>query len=118
MDFHHERHLGDGDDRGDIANEVELQVLEQACVDGVHRSAQEQGVPVRSGFHDLGSGIVATGAGPVLNNNLLAEMVRQHRGDGSRNDVQRTTGRKADDQANRQRWVSLLVDQLPLAVVR
>src|SRR5437660_435775 len=48
-----------------------------------------------------------TGAGPVLDNELLAETFRQPLSHQSRNDVGPLAGGKADDQVYRPRWIGL-----------
>ena len=75
--LHHVRHPGDAGDRRDVAQEVERQMLVERGVDAVGRIDQQDRVAVGRGVrHRLGADIVA-GAGPVLDDELLAEPLGQ-----------------------------------------
>jgi hypothetical protein len=51
--------------------------------------------------------IVAAGARPVFNDELLAEPLRQPLPDQAREDVGRVAGDETDDQSHRPRWIGL-----------
>src|SRR5215467_12200632 len=67
----------------------------------------EERIAVRRRAHDRLGGDVAAGAWPVLNNELLTEPLRAPLSYQTRDDVARTAGAIADDDANRPRRISL-----------
>src|SRR5262249_28815036 len=62
---------------------------------------------VRRCAHDGFYGDVGTGPRPVLDKELLAESLRKPLRYQARDDVGRATGRNADDNAHRPRWIGL-----------
>src|SRR5262245_26265527 len=62
----------DRSDRRDVANEIETEFLVERRVDGVRRASHEQRVAVRRRLHHRLGANVAAGAGPVLDDELLA----------------------------------------------
>src|SRR5262249_21190735 len=94
-------------DRGYMADEIEIEFLVQRDVDCIRRSRQEERIAVRCRAHDRLGGDVAAGAWPVLNNELLTEPLRQPLSYQTRDDVARTAGAIADDDAYRPRRIGL-----------
>jgi len=89
----------------DIANEVEVQLGVKRGVDRIRRIDQQERVAVGRGVHDrLGADVVA-GAGLVLDDELLAEPLRQPMPDQARQNVGRAAGRIGDDPAYRPRRI-------------
>ena len=87
----------DARDRSDIAEEIEIEVVVERHVDHVRRRDQEQRIAVG---RRVGSGLgtdIAAGARPVVDDELLAEPLRQPVADQAGVDVGRGAGRKADD---------------------
>ena len=85
-------------DRHDVAQEIEVELFVERGVDGVLRIHQQQRVAVgRRAGDELGRD-VAGGAGPGLDDELLAELLRQPLRDQARGDVGRAAGRLADDE--------------------
>ena len=68
---------------------------------------QEQRVAVGGRAHDRLGADIAAGARPVLDDELLAEPLRQPLADQARDDVVRAAGGKADDDAHRPRRIGL-----------
>src|SRR6516164_6781060 len=94
-------------DRGYIADEIEIEFLVQRDIDCIRRSRQEERIAVRRRAHDRLGGDVAAGACPVLNNELLTEPLREPLSYQTRDDVARTAGAIADDDAYRPRRIGL-----------
>ena len=89
-----------GDWRG-VANEVKFKIVVQGRIDRVRSVGQEQRMAVgRCAHHRLG-GDIAGGAGPVVDEELLTQTVREPLSDQARNDVDLAAGRKPDDNAYR-----------------
>src|SRR5262249_8278035 len=94
-------------DRGYIADEIEIEFLVQRDVDCIRRSGQEERMAVGRRAHARLGGDVAASACPVLNNELLTEPLRERLSYQTRDDVARTAGAIADDDAHRPRWIGL-----------
>jgi hypothetical protein len=72
MDLHDLRHAVHARDRGDVADEVVIEVLVERRVNHIVRADGEQRVAIRwRARHNLGRDI-ATGAWPVFDDELLA----------------------------------------------
>ena len=97
----------DARDRRDVADEIEIELVVERRVDRVRERRQEERVAVGRRTHDrLGANIVA-GARPVLDDEWLAEPLRQPLSHQAREDVGRAAGGKADDDAHRPRRIGL-----------
>ena len=106
--YHHDEGTADqARDRRDVANEIEIEFVVKRRIDRVRRTDQEQRVAVRSRAHDRLGGDIAACARPVLDDELLAEPLRQPLTDQTREDVVRAAGGKADDDAHRPRRIGL-----------
>ena len=101
IDLHHIRHLDDIGHRIDVAQEHEIEFLVKRGVDGVGRVDQKQRVAVRRRLGDVLGGDIVAGARLVLDDELLAELLGQPSADDARDDVGRSAGRIADDDAHR-----------------
>ena len=85
-------HAADARDRRDVADEIEIELVVERRVDRVRRSDQEERVAVRRRAHDRLGADIAAGARPVLDDELLAEPLRQPLTDQARDDVGRAAG--------------------------
>ena len=105
IDLHHQRHAHDAGDRGDVADEIEIEILVQRGVDGIRRGHREQRVAVgRRAHHRLGADIAA-GARLVFDDEGLAEPLGEPLAHQPHDDVLRAAGGKADDQVHRPRRI-------------
>lgn len=107
MNLHDERHADDAANRCDVANEIEIELLVERRVDRVGRADQQKRVAVRWRIHDAFGGDIATGARPVVNDNLLTEPLGEPLRHHPRSNVGRTASGKSNDQAHRPRRVGL-----------
>ena len=97
IDRHDERHALDAGDRRDIAHENKIEVVVERRVDRRRRADEEKRVTVGGRMGDRIGADVGAGARPVLDNELLAEALRQPLADQTRDDVEGAAGRNADD---------------------
>ena len=105
---HHDTGLAaDARDRRDVAKEIVIELIVERRVDYVWCTDEEERVAVGGRAHDGFGGDIAGGARPVLDDEWLAEPLRQPLADQAREDVIRATGGKADDQAHRPRRIGL-----------
>ena len=96
--YHHDKGAADeARDRRDVADEIEIEFVVERRIDRVRRTDQEERVAVRRRAHDRLGGDIAAGARPVLDDEWLAEPLRQPLTDQAREDVVRAAGGKADD---------------------
>ena len=99
----HHHHIGiaaDAGDRRDVAEEIEVQLFVERCIDRVGDADQQEHVPVGRRFDDGLRGEIAAGARPVLHDEGLAEPLGQPLPYKARQDVGRAAGAEADDQAH------------------
>ena len=97
----------DGCDRRDVADEIEIEFVVERRVDRVAATDQEQRVAVRRrSYDDFGADITA-GTRPVLDDEWLAEPLRQPLTDQAREDVGRAARGKADNHVHRPRRIGL-----------
>src|SRR6516162_2794928 len=74
----HEKRLAmNARDRGDVAEQIEIELLVKCSVDGVHRSGHKERIPVRGRVYDRLGGDIASRARPILDDKLLTETLRQ-----------------------------------------
>jgi hypothetical protein len=84
-------------DRGDVAHEIETEMLIERGVEYVGQHVADDRVAVGLRLdHDLGADIAA-GARPVLDDEILAELFRKPLRGEPRDDVRRAAGREGDD---------------------
>ena len=72
VDLDEEGFAGHARNRRDVTNEVELEVLVERVVGGVGKTGLEQRITVGWRLHHRLGGNVGAGAGPVLDDELLA----------------------------------------------
>ena len=77
----------DARDRRDVADEIEIELVVERRVDRVRRSDKEERVAVRRRPHDRLGADIGAGARPVLDDEWLAEPLRQPLADQARDDV-------------------------------
>src|SRR5215510_12947306 len=86
---------------GAIANESEFEMVVQGGVDRATRTDHEQRISVCGRAHDGLGSYVGTSTRPVLNDEWLAETLRQPLPHRTRNGVGIAASGKADQQAHR-----------------
>ena len=102
-----ERRFGNPCDRRDVADEIEIEIAIERYVHRVGRDRQQDGVAVGLGFRDVFGADIGAGARPVLNDELLAEPLRQMLGGKTPDDVGAAAGRVRYDQLHWSRRVGL-----------
>jgi len=107
VDFQDHGHAQEARNRRDVVDKIVAELLEQRRVDRIDRIDEEQRVAVCWRAHyGLGPNIVAA-ARPVLDDELLAEPLRQPAGDQARRDIGRRAGGRGDDHAHGARGIGL-----------
>src|SRR5215475_8917066 len=101
MHQHDVGHDNDAGDRRDIADETEIKLFVERSIDGVYRSDEEERVAIGGRTHDRLGGDITTATRPVLDNEWLAEPVREPLSNQTRDDVDPTAGSKTNDDAHR-----------------
>src|SRR5262245_51192285 len=105
---HHDKRLADhARDWRDVTDKIEVEPLVQCCVDCIRGIYEEECVSVRRGLHDCLSGDVGASAWPVLDDERLAEPLREPLTHQARVNVVRAAGSKSDDDAHRPRRIGL-----------
>jgi hypothetical protein len=106
---HHQNigHPHDARDRCGVAEKIETEFVVERRVDGGRRPGGKQRIAVRGRTHDHLGRQVGAGAGPVLDDDGLAEMLRQPLPDQARDDVVWAAGGGRNDNAHRPRWKCL-----------
>src|SRR6266436_312661 len=97
----------DSCDRRDVADEIEIEFVVERRVDRVRRACQEQRVAVRRRLHDRLGTDIAGGTRSVLDDEWLAEALRQPLTHQARDGVSWAAGGKAHNDPHRPRWVDL-----------
>ena len=92
-------------DRREVARKVEIQVLIKRGVDGIGRDGLQQRIAVRRRVGDDFGADIAGRARAVVDDELLAEPLRQRLADEARDDVGRQARRIADDDVHRPRRI-------------
>ena len=102
IDHHDMGQPHDARDRGDVADEIEVElVVERRRVGGGWRVEKQEGVAVGRRAHDRFGGQVAARARPVLDEERLPEPFRQRLREQAPRDVDPAAGRESDDDADR-----------------
>jgi hypothetical protein len=107
MHHHDERYAVDACDRHGVSDEIEVELLIKCRIDRIPDTDDEEHIAVGWCADDRLGGDVAASANPVLDDELLTEVLRKPLADEARSDVGAATSRKADDQSHRPRWVGL-----------
>src|SRR4029450_6510930 len=105
--YHDEGEADDAGDWRDVAEKIEIELFVRRSIDRVCRSDEEECVAVRGRAHDRLGGNIAGSTWPALDDEWLAEALRQRLTYQARDDLDYATGRKADDDAHRPRRVGL-----------
>src|SRR5262245_49136589 len=107
MHHHDVGHDNNAGDRRDVADEIEVELVIECRVERVRRSGHKELIAVRECTHDGLRGDITARAWPVLDDELLAEPLRQPLTDETRGDVGATGGGIADNQAHWPRRIGL-----------
>src|SRR5262249_18999668 len=91
----------------DVAQEFEVEPVEQRLVPGMPRIDLQQRIAIRRRLHDRLGGDIASCSRPVLDHEGLPESIRQPLGERARDDIGRRARRKADDDAHWSRRIGL-----------
>jgi len=94
-------------DRRNVADEIEIELIVERRVARVEATGHEQRIAVCGRVHDRLGADIAAAARPVLDDEWLAEPLRQPLTDQAREDVGRAGGRDRHDQTHRPRRVGL-----------
>jgi len=101
------RNADDTADRRDVADEIEIELLVERGVDRVRYAGEQERVSVGRRIHDQFGADIAGGTRPVLDDERLAEPLREPLADQACSDVGAAPRSKADDDAHRPRRVGL-----------
>src|SRR5262249_22089938 len=107
IDHHDKRPADKARDRRDVADEIETEFVVESRVTRIPRSDQKERVAVRWRSHDRLSADIAASARSILNDEWLAEALRQPLAHYACDDVGRATGRSRQNQVYRPRWIGL-----------
>jgi tetrahydromethanopterin S-methyltransferase subunit G len=101
MDQNHHRHPDDAGDRGNVAQEDEVQLRIKRCIDRIRQRCEQQCVAVGRRIHRRLGRDIAVGAGAVFSHEGLPESLRQPLADQSRADVDTAARREARENSHR-----------------
>src|SRR5262245_22249868 len=105
MDLHDKRRTGDAGDSCNIAEEIETKLIVEGCVDRVAGEDQKKRIAVRLRPHHRLHADIAARARSIVDNELLAQPLRELLSNQTRYCVGRTARRVADDVAARPRRI-------------
>src|SRR5262247_2973786 len=105
--YHWVGHTGDAGNRRDVAAEIETKLFVQRSIDRVCRSDEEERIAVRERAHDRLGGNIAGSTWPALDDEWLAEPLRQPLTHRTRDDVGRSAERKPNNPAHWPRRIGL-----------
>ena len=94
IDHHDKGHAANARNRRYVADEIEIEVLVERCVTRVRKTSQQKRIAVRGRIHDSLGGDVGARTRPVLDDELLAEPLRQPLTHQARHDVVAAAGAK------------------------
>ena len=92
---------------GAMSRRIELEIVVQCCIDGVGRYGHQHGVAVRRRARGSFGGEIATGSWPIINDELLAELLSQPLCGQARDNVGPATGREAHNDLHGSRRIGL-----------
>src|SRR5262245_27276820 len=107
MDLHDKRRTGDAGDSCNIADEIETKLIVEGRVDRVAGEDQKKRIAVRLRPHDRLRADIAARARSIVDDELLAQPLRELLSNQTSYCVGRTARRVADDDAHRPRWIRL-----------
>ena len=105
--LHDEGNPANARHRRGVAEKTETKIIVERRVDGIRRHREKQQVPVRGRAHDSFRADIAAGTWPVVDDELLAQPLRQPLTQHACDDVGRAAGRNLNDQAHRPRRIRL-----------
>src|SRR5215471_10501309 len=94
IDGHDKWEVDDARDRRDVADEIETEVFVKRRIDRIGRRGQQEGVTVCRRLYDRLGADIARGASTILDDELLAEPLRQPLRHQARDDVASASCRK------------------------
>ena len=106
MDQHDQMRARNPGDRRDVPDQIEVE-LEERRIDRMRCADLEQRVAVGRRAHDRFGADIAGAARPVVDDDGLAEPLREPLADQAREDVTGAAGREADHDAHRPRRIGL-----------
>src|SRR5262245_14256034 len=107
MRFQDVRNSIDAGDRNGVANEIEFEIVVQGRVDRATRTDYEQRVAVRWRTHDRLGADIAARSRAVVNDELLAQPLRQPLTNDAPDDVDLATGLERHDQPHKLNRIGL-----------
>src|SRR5262245_8767183 len=107
IDLHDEGRPYHGRDRRDVADEIEVKFLIERRIDRGRRRSEQQRITIRRRTHDRFGADVGARTGPVLDQELLAQPLRQPLPHKPRDQISVSGGRERNDHAHRARWIGL-----------
>src|SRR5262245_3741610 len=107
MDLHNKRRTADAGDSCNIADEIETKLIVEGRVDRVAGEDQKKRIAVRLRPHDRLRADIAARARSIVDNELLAQPLRELLSNQTSYCVGRTARRVADDDAHRPRRIGL-----------
>jgi hypothetical protein len=93
--------------RRGVAKKTETEIIVERRVDGIRRHREQQRVAVRGRAHHSFRADIAAGTRPVVDDELLAQPLRQPLTQHACHDVRRAAGRNLNDQAHWPRRIGL-----------
>src|SRR6516165_2991456 len=100
MHLYGKRVTSNARDRHDVADEIEIELVVEGGVDRVHSNASEKRIAVGGRTYNGLGGDIAGGTRSVLDDELLAEPLRQPFSYQACHDVGATSGGKSDNDAH------------------
>src|SRR5215472_5258440 len=98
---------GDARDRRDVADEVEIELVVERRIACVRRRGQQQCIAVGWRTNDRFGTDIGAPARTVLNDEWLAQALRQPLAHQARQDIRRAAGSRRDDDPDWPRWIAL-----------
>src|SRR5262245_9572913 len=107
VNYHDIWQKGESRNGRDVLDEIEIEFLIERCIDNIRRSNQEKRIAIGGRTHDRLGGDIAARAGPVVDDEWLAEPLRQPLPYYAYDNIAPRTGWKSDDHAHRLRRIDL-----------
>src|SRR5262249_49090437 len=107
IDFQDRRHTHNACYRRDVANEVEPEFIVKGRVDGVRERDLKERIAIGRRFNDRLRGEIAGAARSIVDNELLAELLRQPLRDQTSGQIADSAGRITDNEAYWPHWIGL-----------
>src|SRR5262249_44740863 len=94
-------------DRRDVADEIEIEIFIKRRVDGVVRTNQQKRIAVWGSFDDRFGTDIGPRTRSIVDDELLAESLRQPLTYQTRDDIARAARCITNDDTHRPRWIGL-----------